>query len=366
MAAMNPVDIFFDPGAVVSALPGWSRPRLYATGRGVGERWRNADLYPGYKFRGRVFRVGMRMMAALGLTSRSEARDKAPAESVVASLLRDVHESQIPEGSKVAAVLIGTPGPAQKITVQIRDQHGRIVAYGKYGDGEMAIASLQAEHRMLAALPEGAGPKIIRFAPLADGRILLTSPVDGDPVGTKLPPDNAVLEYLQRMVVGDALALDEHPFIQDLCAKFPHAASVMRPLEGQRWPRAIQHGDFAPWNVKRVGSTVRAFDWEYGTVDGFPGLDLAFFWLQTQALINECEPQHAFEAAVGGVARAQFQGDVAVAKSIVQIATIDAFLKARAYGHTDDEPLQSWRATIVPQLKHAGESQSITRPANLA
>jgi hypothetical protein len=56
---------------------------------------------------------------------------------------------------------------------------------------------------------------------------------------------------------------------------------------------AVQHGDFAPWNIKvSPGGDWRVLDWERGQVTGLPGWDWFHYVIQT-ALLVERQPAAA-------------------------------------------------------------------------
>jgi hypothetical protein len=51
-------------------------------------------------------------------------------------------------------------------------------------------------------------------------------------------------------------------------------------LDGEVVPTVITHGDLVPWNARIVDGTLKAFDWEYGSIDGVPGWDDLYFRIQ--------------------------------------------------------------------------------------
>jgi hypothetical protein len=282
----------------------------------------------------------MRALAAAGIGTRRPSTDPA------AGSFRDFLDASLPD-AMTSSVLVGTPGPAQKVTVELRDDSGAVVGYAKYGNQESAIMRLRAEFAVLSSLPADVGPAVLGFGEWADGIVLVTSPVVGVSVGTKLPPDEAISAYLRRLETGPELDLSTHPFVSDLLGRVPKSEQLLEPLAGRRWVVAIQHGDFVPWNVKRASDAIRAFDWEYGTVDGFPGLDLAFYWLQTLALIKGASPVDAFEATVVGLSNHFEEIGHLAAESLVRMTVVDAYFKARADGHPDTYPLQAWRKQLI-------------------
>jgi hypothetical protein len=62
-----------------------------------------------------------------------------------------------------AAVSIGTPGPSQKITIQLMDDRGQTLGFAKYANAPWARDCIANEARMLEIIPENIGPRLVRF-----------------------------------------------------------------------------------------------------------------------------------------------------------------------------------------------------------
>jgi thiamine kinase-like enzyme len=112
---------------------------------------------------------------------------------------------------------------------------------------------------------------------------------------------------------------------------------------GRVWPIVPVHGDFAPWNlVEAQDRSIRALDWEYGDRQGFPGIDLAFFVLQTEALIHRTRPivalRYAADAVVEELGVSPSEGFV-----IAQLAAYHAYEAAEEDGHGPTSTMQQWR-----------------------
>src|SRR5437016_1061621 len=120
----------FPAGSKVLALPSWRRPRFYFSPRGPVGRWRDSELYPAFRSLARGYRFLQRAKATAGL-----ARSRV-VESNGWALGQFIGELLPPIGS--IAVLVGTPGPTQKTTIQFRDAGGRVTGYLKYSHTERA------------------------------------------------------------------------------------------------------------------------------------------------------------------------------------------------------------------------------------
>ena len=329
---------FFADGTRVTAVPRRDDPRLVVAGAGVGERWRNSSLFPGHSRRGRLYRAAMRSLTATGLLQR-----RVGCEIGQLSLVRFLN-GELP-GATAASVLVGTAGPTQMITVELRNPDGRIAGYGKYAELPKAITRLLVEADTLRQLPPGIAPLVLRFGDWENGKLLLTTPVVGRKVGPTLPPAPAVEEYLDQLPRGGSYAIREHPMIRRLVEHTPRCAAWLDPLEGS-WPTVVQHGDFAPWNLRHAEHGVVAFDWEYANTEGFPGFDLAYYWMQTQSLVESRRSERALEAAAGAVS-SYLRESPAAGRAVVKLAMLDAFLVGREDGHPDDFPNQAWRLELL-------------------
>jgi hypothetical protein len=332
---------FFPPGTRVLALPNWKHPRLYLPAQSFFQNWQDSAFYPASRFLARVYRVSLRTRAAVGL---GETRKVQSSHWPLGEFTREV----LPEAESVVT-LVGTPGPAQKITVRVLDGRGEVLAYLKYAEKEAARKRLRQECRMLHHLPGGAGPEVLKFGPFADGEALLITALTGKRLSTSLPPPEGSKDFLASLVLSAPLPLEAHPWARLVREQ---RSRLFEPwfevLARKSWPIVAQHGDFAPWNLLwRPSGTVGAIDWEYGTLEGFPHLDLAYYILQISALIQRRPPSKAVEYATTYLIR---QPQLALsnedAHALTCLAAYDAYLKAREDGQPDDTKLQMWRRRI--------------------
>jgi hypothetical protein len=59
---------------------------------------------------------------------------------------------------------------------------------------------------------------------------------------------------------------------------------------------SIQHGDFAPWNIKvSAGGTWTVLDWERGNLQGVPALDWFHYEIQTGILVHKSSTEKLLE-----------------------------------------------------------------------
>ncbi len=336
-----PTLLSFLPGpGSVCALPSWDNPRLLFPAESLSERWQRSAFYPAFKTRGRLYRMALRAKVALVPQARKIQDDgEWP--------FRDFLADTLPTAVS-ATVLVGTPGPAQKITIQFRDKTGKILGYGKFAEKANARIRVRKEWEILNALPPGVAPRAVQLGEVGDGEMLVVEPVDGEAVRPELPPDSQIVQFAESLLRSDSHRIDEHPWVIEARGQAAGLDLLLEPLKVRDWPTAIRHGDFAPWNLRRRGGEVVAFDWEYGSLNGFPFLDLAFMYLQTAALINGLDPQSAFDGAVAFLLDGPLAeiGKVGC-ESIVRMAVLESYLLAKDDGHSDAAELQEWRLSLL-------------------
>jgi hypothetical protein len=333
--------LFFPPGTRVLALPNWENPRLYLPAQHFSRNWQESSFYPASRLLARLFRVSLRVKAAAGL---GEIRTVQSSQWPLGEFTREV----LPQAMS-AVILVGTPGTVQKITVRVLGERGEVLGYLKYAEKEAARKRLRHEHRMLGTIPSGAGPEALKFGPFADGEALLITALAGKKLPTTFPPPEELKDLLESLVISRPVAFDAHPWVrlvrEQSGAEFEPWFEV---LARKSWPVVVQHGDFAPWNLlKQAGGAVGAIDWEYGVLEGFPHLDLAYYILQVSALVQRRTPSKAVGYATTYMMR---QPRLAVSSEeahiLTYLAAYDAYLKSRDDGQPDDTRLQMWRRAI--------------------
>jgi hypothetical protein len=309
--------------------------------QGLVQRWQESAFYPASRLSARLYRLVLRTRAAVGLI---EART---VQSSTWPLADFVH-SKLPHVCSVV-VLMGTTGPAQKVTVQLRGGNNTVLGYLKYAEKEAARKRLRQERSVLSDLPAGVGPKLAGFGTLGSGEALLEAAVSGKALPATLPPAQGVADFSMSLAVLPPMPLETHPWVKrsrDL--EEPELDVWLNYLAHRSWPVVVQHGDFAPWNLlRRSDGKVQAIDWEYGTLEGFPYLDLAYYILQTSALIYRWTPSKAVEYSARYLARHPRFGLGSVeAQILTRLAAYDAYRKSLEDGQPLDTDLQVWRRMI--------------------
>jgi hypothetical protein len=333
--------LFCPPDTLVLALPSWKSPRLYLPVQHFSQRWDASSFYPASRPLARLYRLSLRARAAARL---AEVRQVQSGVWPLGAFVRDV----LPEVES-AVTLVGTPGPAQKITARLLGRQGEVLGYLKYAHKEAARWRLRQEHRLLCNLPTGVGPAPLKFGPFAEGEALLTTVLEGKKVPTYLPPAEDLTNFLGALIVSPSVPLEVHPWAQRIREE---GSTGFEPwfeaLADKNWPVAVQHGDFVPWNLlRKPGGTLGAIDWEYGVLDSFPYLDLAYYVLQIMALVRRQSPATAAEYTTRYLNRhARLTLSSREARALTSLAAYDAYTKSREDGQPDDVRLQAWRREI--------------------
>jgi len=336
---------FFPKGTPVLALPSWRRPRLYVNAWNANIRWVASGLYPASKMRARVYKLWLRIRATLPWEDVRRARGRWELENFLNAY---GERNWFP-----SAVLVGTEGPTQKITIELRDPGGRVVAYLKYGESRVAQKRISRERSVLESLPEGLAPRALHFGRMGDGVGLLVSAVHGRRIPARVSLPDSVVRYAASLPASNALAAVEHPWISSLCLRHGgNCSHWISALSSRKWDVMLQHGDFAPWNMFLCrGRVVCAIDWEFGNREGFPGTDLAYYLLHVMALIKRWSPGRSRSYAINLLTRLDWPGlTLPEAGAIVRLTALDAYYRALSDGHDASEPLQQWRRAVVEDV----------------
>ncbi len=241
--------------------------------------------------------------------------DKVPPRQLANYLVRAHLERELDRGSLSVGIGVHEPDPNYKPSLQLYDSDGTPVGYAKVGwnaitrelvDNEAAaLRSLRRTPPRLVTVPAA------RYAGSWAGRsLLVANPL---PKGVRrypnwsLPPGPDVMSDLAgrtrshsmlrqssywRGVLGvvDVLARDDnHPDFSSAVRRYAAALEEQMAhivFEFGRW-----HGDWVPWNVGCIDSTMYVWDWEHSGSDVPVGFDFAHWHFQV-AFVWERRPLH--------------------------------------------------------------------------
>ena len=199
----------------------------------------------------------------------------------------------------------GTPGAAQKLTVQVMRPEGSILGYVKMPMTEAAGDRLRHEAaivRDLHSYPELRShiPRLL-FAGLLQGRyVVFQSALEGNMGPRRFTPlHETFLERLHRC------RFEQRPgerIVEETGRKWSRIAGRMgtkwqelgraalriaaRELDGCEIACGIGHGDFAPWNTRVNEGALRLFDWESASWNAPLLWDQFHFMTQTECLLK--------------------------------------------------------------------------------
>lgn len=192
-----------------------------------------------------------------------------------------------------AAVHCGSAGEVNKATLQIMTK-GSIAAYAKVGGTRRATNCLLNEGKLLRRLAAErftgwSVPKVISEQRWDNFQVLLLSAPEDRPLPGPTWPDPEVLQVLVDLgAAGGSGPIRKSAAWERLMDIAPAvvpeadllrvaAARVGDVLGNQALPLGISHGDFVPWNVRRVGRRLWVIDFEWGREQDSPCIDLYHF-----------------------------------------------------------------------------------------
>ncbi len=199
----------------------------------------------------------------------------------------------------VPVIYVGTPGPYRKWVFGLIDtQNNRVRAVGKAPLEPQAGRAILGETALLDQLAHekpGLAPRNL-FAHRARG-IAVQEYLSATPTGRNLT-EKHIRFLLDLAIPEETLSLDQ--VIEDLFKRNdgledenPETRSILeRVLEEGKdrasLPAVWEHGDFAPWNLKRMeNGSLCAIDWENAVRGGLPGFDLVHFCSMQAYLFGE-------------------------------------------------------------------------------
>lgn len=207
----------------------------------------------------------------------------------------------------VPVIYVGTPGLQRKAVIHLV-REGAVAAIAKVALEPGGRVSVQAEAAMLEQLarelPDLPAPRLLSRD--EDRGLMLQSVLPGRPCGRAFGTEHA--DYLLRL--RRAGQSEPAAAADPLLAFWTDAANGPAPELFASWARAVpgampsvwQHGDFAPWNLRRHQGAIAAYDWEAGRPQGLPFQDIAHFFAIQAHLFSEAQnPLSAMRAnaAVG-------------------------------------------------------------------
>jgi hypothetical protein len=284
-----------------------------------------------------VYRLFLRLKAVAGIGSSCFNRSER-------WQVRDFVQEVCPDVSS-AVVLVGTSGPAQKLVIELWNPD-QVVAYVKYAEMPRARVRLNMERDVLRALPGNLGPTVLKYGCLGKGEALLLTPIPGCEGRAQLPLTDRIARFFQSLPATGSFEINEHPWIQTHRKRFDDKSVLwINSLSRRTWRVQFNHGDAAPWNLKNTDASTMAIDWEYGTPEGFPFMDLVHYILRIAYLIYRWSPPVTRRYVVDYLVRSHsLERDEALA--LTSLTANYDYLQALEDGHPPDTNPQLWRRQL--------------------
>ena len=319
-------------------------------------------MYAPYRLRARLLKLGaeLAIRMRLPLWHADEliiaAREPLPLERTLAKPFREV-EIRLAFSS-------GTPGPARKPVFQILRPNGHILGYAKLGITAATACLIRREAGLLRSL--SANSRVQGFAPA----LLFEGDVHGMPVTVQtavsgnagpVQPTSmhrrllaALRREERRPVAASHMFRNMERRVLRLANPVPAMSGALkgvRPVaETLTLPVSIVHGDFAPWNLRMQGGELRAFDWEYGEIDGIPLVDELHHDFQVGFLLRGWDPEQAltYLRSVQVSNRMGLQAEQVAALQVVYL--LDVCSRRLEAGHSPDDEWNRRYLRLIPAL----------------
>ncbi|MBX3069826.1 MAG: glycosyltransferase [Thermomicrobiales bacterium] len=279
-------------------LPGFDDPRRFIPLDNSQVARGSLSLYEPFQDRARMMRQGALLATRL---PRRIWRSRQLTLSLSSPLIIEESVRRVLDDESFAyAILPGHPENPGKVTVAVLDLEGTLRAICRVATDSSGSERVRTEARVLEAL--SANPRMVGIAPYllaleeAHGKLIsIQSALPGSrPEANWSPLHEEVLAALESEEVRPLRESETVSLLQnsisgqgDVARELHDALQAILSDHGDDLvPRVIEHGDFAPWNLKSHLDRLAAFDWEFATQDGLPLVDRVHFELQKNLLLD--------------------------------------------------------------------------------
>lgn len=272
--------------------------------------------------------------------------------------------------------LVGEGRPRAKTTLKFMTERGQALAYGRVATLPEAVDLVRQEASVLARLQQVAVrdqvPDLIAHGQLVDstGYFLVEEAGPERPSGASLDARHfefllALVQVEQRQTWGNVLGeleSDSRLLVEQAMAYREVTAGLvyLSHLNADALPVCIEHGDFAPWNIReqRCGRLF-VFDWEHSRPKGTPWLDALHFQFQLAVMVERLPPNRTVTELLAlfklPAARA-YRDAVAIPGNLDVALVVLYLLKSLFSGAREFAPLQaSEQVTRRQALSHLAE-----------
>ncbi len=215
----------------------------------------------------------------------------------------------------ILSVYLGPDRAVEKPVIQLITAEGKTVGFAKVGVNELTQKLVRREASNLASLADAIGtgepavfeaPTLVHSGTWNGLAVMVQTALPRGDGGS--PPRQELEVALQQIArshgTRDVLlhastywktlqnrvgALGERPYISDLRRLMTLLEKIECRVTLGSW-----HGDFAPWNMTYIGSTLSIWDWEHIAVGVPVGFDAVHLPLQVAVVTQGIRPQVAF------------------------------------------------------------------------
>ena len=327
-------------------------------------------LYSPTRLSARMKRAAVQVMARAGIPGwyKDEVwivqRDLPPLEEMLAK--------ELPREDIRLALSAGAPEPARnrKASAALLRLDGSIVGFAKISGSPLARKLVEREADVLAALAQTDAranvPKLLARGMVDDRFVLIQSMVTGGPAPARLTAAHrAFLTSLESNHIRPAVDSEMVSTLGTRLSNLGHAGDglhellepIVDSLDGLSTPRTCVHGDFAPWNFRRTGDRLCAFDWEYGRTDGLPIVDETHHELQVGYLMKQWTVEYAADH-LDKLAGEQKRFSKRHAAALQNVYLFDVLIRLAEEGYGPDDEMVHWHRQLlgrrVKQPVHVG------------
>ena len=248
-------------------------------------------LYPAQTLRARAARALWRWLLRMSLPAGTQRVWVSTSPTDPFAVFLSAQAGGRSAGLPVLGILAGNPlSDGQRFLVLAFDAQQRPVAVVKAGLSEQAKAFIEQEARFLAAVPANTSA-VPRLRAKFESPRLRALALDFFPGDSPRARHEAALPALlagwvdtsRTIALGDTASWRQ---LEQAASARPLFSVLAGPLGGRLVHPAIEHGDFAPWNVKvSPAGAWTVLDWERGQLAGIPAWDWFHYVIQSAILV---------------------------------------------------------------------------------
>lgn len=211
------------------------------------------------------------------------------------------------------AIFTGTEGCHRKVTIQVMDGNGIILAYIKVSDSEDINKLLKNEAESLEYLSQfsiknGLYPKVLYHGKIGDVNALILNTIknSNSKFSSKLSNDHVVFLIEIFLKTSKVIRFKESKFSVGLQGRMEALDSYLPDVWKQKYgkvfgylrknigeetlPLGLCHRDFTPWNTFFHNDKIYVFDWEYAQREYSPLIDILHFIVQDGIFVRKLKP----------------------------------------------------------------------------